>query len=93
MRMVPLLLSLVAWGNPLFAQQQLLVDPPQVQEPFTLTALYDPVAGHNAFSYAGNAVPPVIRVAPGGSSYDVFILNDADDTRKIIARFGPYQSK
>jgi hypothetical protein len=40
-------------------------------------------------SYSGHIV---IRVAPGGSTYDVFILNDKDDARKIIGRFGPYQS-
>lgn len=40
-------------------------------------------------SYGGHIV---IRVAPGGSTYDVFILNDEDDTRKIIERFGPYPS-
>jgi FtsP/CotA-like multicopper oxidase with cupredoxin domain len=49
------------------AQQQFLVDPPQAQSPFTLTAIYDTAAGHNAFSYAGNTVPPVIRVSPGSS--------------------------
>jgi FtsP/CotA-like multicopper oxidase with cupredoxin domain len=66
MRVVPLLLSTLGCGSLLFAQQQLLVDPPQVRGPFTLTAIYDPVAGHNAFSYGGHSVPPVIRVSPGG---------------------------
>ena len=65
MRVVPLLLSMLGWGCSLFAQQQLLADPPAVHGPFTLTAIYDPVAGHNAFSYAGDTVPPVIRVSPG----------------------------
>jgi hypothetical protein len=41
-------------------------------------------------SYSGHIV---IRVAPGGSTYDVFILNDKDDSRKIVQRFGPYQSQ
>lgn len=41
-------------------------------------------------SYGGHIV---IRVAPGGSTYDVFILNDTDDVRKIVARYGPYQSR
>lgn len=40
-------------------------------------------------SYSGHIV---IRVAPDGSTYDVLILNDKDDTRKIIESFGPYQS-
>jgi hypothetical protein len=41
-------------------------------------------------SYNGHVV---IRVAPGGAQYDVFILNDTDTRRKIVKRFGPYQSK
>jgi hypothetical protein len=41
-------------------------------------------------SYSGHIV---IRVAPGGSTYYVFILNDTDDARKIIQRFGPYRSR
>ncbi len=40
-------------------------------------------------SYHGHVV---IRVAPGGAAYKVFVLNDADDARKIIKTFGPYQS-
>ncbi|AHE55308.1 MBL fold metallo-hydrolase [Sphingomonas sanxanigenens] len=34
----------------------------------------------------------VIRVAPGGDSYMVFILNDKDARRPLIARFGPYMA-
>ena len=41
-------------------------------------------------SYSGHIV---IRVAPGGSTYNVFVLNDETETRKIIARFGPYPSR
>lgn len=40
-------------------------------------------------SYHGHVV---VRVAPGGATYDVFILNDEDEARKIVARFGPYRS-
>lgn len=40
-------------------------------------------------SYGGHIV---IRVAPGGATYEVFILNDADQTREVIKRFGPYQA-
>ena len=54
--------------TPLLAQhQELITEPPEVQTPFTLSAVYDSHAGHNAFSYAGNTVPPVIRVAPEGT--------------------------
>lgn len=40
-------------------------------------------------SYHGHVV---IRVAPGGSTYEVFILNDEDETREVIEHFGPYQA-
>ncbi|WP_254063380.1 metallohydrolase [Rhodanobacter sp. L36] len=41
-------------------------------------------------SYGGHVV---IRVAPGGATYEVFILNDADRKREVIKRFGPYQAR
>lgn len=41
-------------------------------------------------SYGGHVV---IRVAPGGSTYDVFILNDKDQARNVAAKFGPYPSR
>ena len=50
------------------AQQQVVVDPPEVRGPFTLEATYDSAVGHNAFAYNGNTVPPLIRVMPGGLS-------------------------
>jgi hypothetical protein len=40
-------------------------------------------------SYNGHVL---IRVAPGGSSYQVFILNDENDRREVIAHFGPYSA-
>lgn len=40
-------------------------------------------------SYGGHVV---LRVAPGGSTYEVFVLNDADQAREVIKRFGPYQA-
>ncbi|GAA0294474.1 hypothetical protein GCM10009087_00300 [Sphingomonas oligophenolica] len=40
-------------------------------------------------SYSGHVV---IRVAPGGGTYEVFILNDADVAHEVIAHFGPYQA-
>ena len=56
----------IALVSPLPAQQQVLPDLPEVRTQFTLTAVYDSAAGHNAFAYAGKTVPPVIRVSPGG---------------------------
>lgn len=41
-------------------------------------------------SYHGHVV---VRVAPGGESYDVFILNDQSQRREVLKHFGPYQSK
>lgn len=38
-------------------------------------------------SYGGHVV---LRAGPGGSTFDVFILNDADESREVIAHFGPY---
>lgn len=41
-------------------------------------------------SYHGHVV---IRVAPGGDHYEVYVLNDTDTRREVVARFGPYLSK
>jgi len=41
-------------------------------------------------SYGGHVV---IRVPPGGDRYEVYVLDDADKSRKLVKRFGPYQSK
>jgi len=41
-------------------------------------------------SYQGHVV---VRVAPGGSTYEVFVLNDDDEESEVIAHFGPYQAR
>jgi ribonuclease BN (tRNA processing enzyme) len=41
-------------------------------------------------SYNGHVV---IRVAPGGLQYEVFVLSDTKSRRSIINHFGPYESK
>ena len=41
-------------------------------------------------SYGGHVV---IRIAPGGEQYEVYVLNDSDRRREITKRFGPYRSK
>jgi FtsP/CotA-like multicopper oxidase with cupredoxin domain len=66
MRCPVLILSAVAIVSPAFAQQQTIADLPEVRGSFTLTATYDSAAGHNAFSYNGKTIPPLIRVSPGG---------------------------
>ncbi len=35
----------------------------------------------------------VIRVAPGGDSYRVYVLDDTTESYKVLATFGPYQSQ
>lgn len=45
--------------------QRVIADEPDVRVPFTLTAVNDPETGHNAFSFSGRTVPPVIRALPG----------------------------
>ena len=41
-------------------------------------------------SYGGHVV---LRVAPGGSTYQVFVLNDADESREVLTHFGPYSAE
>jgi suppressor of ftsI len=66
MRLLVLITCVIATLSSLSAQQQVISEPPEVRGRFTLTAVYDSAAGHNAFAYAGQTVPPVIRVSPGG---------------------------
>ena len=66
MKVVVFIVSACWIVTPLLAQQQVVADPPEVRGPFTLVARHDSAVGHNAFSYNGNPVPPVIRVIPGG---------------------------
>lgn len=40
-------------------------------------------------SYSGHIV---VRVAPGGASYDVYVLNDANTRREVLKHFGPYEA-
>jgi hypothetical protein len=40
-------------------------------------------------SYGGHVV---IRVAPGGATYEVFVLDDANRAREVISHFGPYRA-
>ena len=72
MKVIVFIVSAFWIAMPLWAQQQVVADPPEVRGPFTLVATYDSATGHNAFGYNGNTVPPVIRVMPG--SVDLAIL-------------------
>jgi FtsP/CotA-like multicopper oxidase with cupredoxin domain len=66
MRAVVFVVCAFSIVTPIFAQQVTIADPPEVRGPFTLTATYDFAAGHNAFAFNGNSVPPLIRMLPGG---------------------------
>lgn len=55
--------------------------------PSTRATTYD---SKNAKSSQGHVV---IRVAPGGASYRVFVLDDSDEALKVKAVFGPYPSR
>jgi hypothetical protein len=53
-------------------------------------AAIGPIMDSTYKSYGGHVV---IRVAPGGDQYEVYILNDKDTRREVVKRFGPYPSK
>jgi suppressor of ftsI len=57
--------SLVAGTPSLVAQDVSLPELPQVNGPFTLTAVTDSTSGKSHFRYNGRDVPPTIRVRPG----------------------------
>src|SRR5258708_10131446 len=57
--------SFVAGTPSLVAQAVTLPELPQVNGPFTLSAVTDSVSGKSRFRYNGNDVPPTIRVRPG----------------------------
>src|ERR1019366_2358483 len=59
------LCCLVPGGRSLVAQNVNLPELPQVNGPFTLDAVTDPVSGQSQFQYDGRDVPPVVRVRPG----------------------------
>jgi suppressor of ftsI len=83
-----LLLIAFATAGPLFGQQVIIADPPEVRGPFTLTSMFDSVAGHNAFAYDGKTIPPVIRVNPGGV-IRVHYVNDLPATSVEECATGP----
>lgn len=42
---------------------------------------------------AGRQGHVVVRVAPGGASYQVFVLTDTDESGRIVSVHGPYSSR
>jgi suppressor of ftsI len=65
MRVAGIIFSAWALLSAAFPQRRVIADAPEVRGPFTLTAAYDADASHNAFFFAGKAVPPTIRALPG----------------------------
>lgn len=51
------------------------------------------VIGERLDEYKSQNGHIVIRVLNGGKSYKIFILNDRDAQREIIANYGPYESR
>jgi len=80
MKVVVFIVSAFWIVMPLWAQQQVVADPPEVRGPLTLAATYESAVGHNAFAYNGDTVPPVIRVLRKASS---------DCTMSIICQSNP----
>src|SRR5579863_4556547 len=92
MRISLLILSIVAIGNSAMAQPQTLDDLPEARAPFTLTAMYDYAAGHNAFAYDGKTVPPLIRVSPG-SEIKLHYVNNLPEKSNEECATGPCRSE
>lgn len=85
MKVIVIIVSAFWIGMPLWAQQQVVSDSPEVRVPFTLVATYDSVAGHNAFAYNGSTVPPVIRVLPGSVIKLHYVNNLPKNSDEICA--------
>jgi suppressor of ftsI len=66
MRAVVIFLIAVASVSGVQSQSTVIPDAPEVRGPFTLTAAYEGEEGHNALFFDVKAVPPTIRVLPGG---------------------------
>lgn len=65
MRTADVVFSVLALVTSVPGQSKVVPHAPEVSAPFTLTAAYDADDRHNAFFFAGQAVPPTIRVLPG----------------------------
>jgi FtsP/CotA-like multicopper oxidase with cupredoxin domain len=67
MKIIVTVLIVLAFLSSALGQAPIVSDAPEAHDAFTLTAAYDAGAGHNAFFFAGQPVPPTIRVLPGGT--------------------------
>ena len=68
---------------------------PGPRDVFTL-ALREPMShaiGARVRQLAASHGHVVVRVAPGGDRYSVFVLDDTAPARAVTATFGPYPSR
>ncbi|MEZ5291096.1 MAG: MBL fold metallo-hydrolase [Vicinamibacterales bacterium] len=68
---------------------------PDARSVFTLT-LREPMThaiGARVGQLASSHGHVVVRVAPGGEAYSVFVLDDASAARPVTAAFGPYTAR
>jgi beta-lactamase superfamily II metal-dependent hydrolase len=59
----------------------------------TLHASTKASIGDRATQFKADHGHIVVRVAPGGNSYQVFVLDEATEARRVLAVFGPYASQ
>jgi len=59
----------------------------------TLHASTKASIGDRAAQFKADHGHIVVRVAPGGNSYQVFVLDETTDARRVLASFGPYASQ
>jgi len=59
----------------------------------TLYASTKASIGDRATQFKADHGHIVVRVAPGGDSYQVFVLDETSDARKVLGMFGPYASQ
>jgi len=62
---------------PLWVQQQVVADPPEVRGPFTLVAAHDSAVGHNAFAYNKHGTAGDSRLA--GRRYQTALCKQSAD--------------
>jgi FtsP/CotA-like multicopper oxidase with cupredoxin domain len=85
MRAVVMFLIAVAAVSGVESQRTVMPDAPEVRGPFTLTAGYKAEEGHNALFFDGKAVPPTIRVLPGGEINVGYVNNLPVDSTEQCA--------
>ena len=68
-------------------QDRILPELPEATTPVRLAAVSDPLTGQSAFRYAGNNIPPVIRVQPGSTLNVEYTNHLAVQSKKSVLTF------